>query len=550
MLARLTVRDLALVDHCSLELRTGLTLLSGETGSGKSLLIDALGLALGARAQTGQVRQGASQALVEARFGGPGGTLSLRRTVGARGGAAIDGSTVPVAELAQRGRSRVAIHGQHDQQGLAEPEAQARLLDALAGALAERDQVAAAYGGWESARVRLAGLRQASARACEQQEFDLWRLRRLREVDPRQGEDDDLRVERNRLRNATRLLAAIAAAQEGLNADRGLSQAAVAVGGAADLDPGLQGLAGRLQALAEEAHDASAEIRRYGETLEADPARLEQVEARLALLDELKHRHGGTLEAVLAERDRLEAALGDPESPERELTRASEAEAEARRQLDRGAAALTRRRTRGARTFQERVETELRALGLRDAHLETRLVPRAEPGPDGAEGVELWFTANPGEPAAPLARVASGGELSRVMLAIETATAEVSGTGTLVFDEVDAGIGGRTALEVGRRLRRLARDRQVLVVTHLAQVAAFADHQLHVEKVRRGGRTLVRVRSLDTFEQRVEELARMMSGAVTEKALARAEELLQSARTDQAVAKKASDPGAAPALVA
>jgi DNA repair protein RecN (Recombination protein N) len=521
MLARLTVRDLALVDHCSLELRTGLTLLSGETGSGKSLLIDALGLALGARAQTGQVRQGASQALVEARFGGPGGTLSLRRTVGARGGAAIDGSTVPVAELAQRGRSRVAIHGQHDQQGLAEPEAQARLLDALAGALAERDQVAAAYGGWESARVRLAGLRQASARACEQQEFDLWRLRRLREVDPRQGEDDDLRVERNRLRNATRLLAAIAAAQEGLNADRGLSQAAVAVGGAADLDPGLQGLAGRLQALAEEAHDASAEIRRYGETLEADPARLEQVEARLALLDELKHRHGGTLEAVLAERDRLEAALGDPESPERELTRASEAEAEARRQLDRGAAALTRRRTRGARTFQERVETELRALGLRDAHLETRLVPRAEPGPDGAEGVELWFTANPGEPAAPL-----------------------------VFDEVDAVIGGRTALEVGRRLRRLARDRQVLVVTHLAQVAAFADHQLHVEKVRRGGRTLVRVRSLDTFEQRVEELARMMSGAVTEKALARAEELLQSARTDHAVAKKASDPGAAPALVA
>ena len=297
MLSRLTVRDLALVDHCSLELRTGLTLLSGETGSGKSLLIDALGLALGARARTGQVRQGAPQALVEAQIRRARGTLSLRRTVGARGWRRhrrLDGPgrRAGAAGPISRGHPRAARPA-----GLAEPEAQARLLDALAGALAERDQVAAAYGGWESARVRLAGLRQASARACEEQEFDLWRLRRLREVDPRPGEDDDLRVERNRLRNATRLMAAIAAAQEGLNADRGLSQAAVAVVAPPISIPACKGSPGACRRWPRRPMTRAAEIRRYGETLEADPARLEQVEARLALLDELKHRHGGTLEA-------------------------------------------------------------------------------------------------------------------------------------------------------------------------------------------------------------------------------------------------------------
>lgn len=533
MLSRVTVHDLALVEHCTLDLQPGLTLLTGETGSGKSLLVDALGLALGARAQTGQVRQGAQRATVEARFEEPGGSLVLRRTVGVRGGAAIGTTPVAVADLAEAGRARVAVHGQHDQQALADPEAQARLLDALAGALAERERVAAAHGAWESARARVAGLRLAATQAAEQREFDLWRLQRLREVDPRPGEDEDLRAERVRLRNATRLLTAVCSAQEVLEADQGLAEAAVAVTAAAELDPALNQLASRLEALAEEARDASGGLRRYVDGLEANPDRLEEVEGRLALLDELKRRHGGTLEMVLADRERLEAAVGDGAGRERELARALEKEEEARRRLEGAAEALTRRRTRGARTFEQRVGGELRVLGLVDARLEARLLPRPEPGPDGAEGVELWFTANPGEPAAPLARVASGGELSRIMLAIETATAEARGTGTLVFDEVDAGIGGRTALEVGRRLRRLARTRQVLVVTHLAQVAAYADRQLHVEKVRRGGRTTVRVVPLETPGERAEELARMMSGAVTEKALARAEELLQSAQADE-----------------
>lgn len=543
MLSRVTVRDLALVDHCALELQPGLTLLTGETGSGKSLLVDALGLALGARAQTAQVRQGAQQAVVEARFDEPAGSLVLRRTVGKGGGAAIDGTAVAVSELTRAGRERVAVHGQHDQQALADPEAQARLLDALAGALAEREAVAAAHAAWESARAQLARLQHAAGQAAEQREFDLWRLRRLREVDPRPGEDDDLRGERARLRNATRLLTAVATAQEALDTDRALAPAAAAIAAAAELDPALLDLASRLEALAEEARDASGGLRHYGETLEANPERLEEVEARLALLDELKRRHGGSLETVLAERERLEAALGDGDGRDRQLARAEEEEAAARRRLERAAGALTRRRTRGARAFEARVGSELRALGLNDAELRARLLPRPEPGPDGAEGVELWFTANPGEPAAPLARVASGGELSRIMLAIEAATAEASGTGTLVFDEVDAGIGGRTALEVGRRLRRLARTRQVLVVTHLAQVAAYADRQLHVEKVRRGGRTTVRVVALETPRERAEELARMMSGAVTDKALARAEELLQSAQAD-------ATPAPAPALVA
>ncbi len=546
MLSRVTVRDLALVEHCALYLRPGLTLLTGETGSGKSLLIDALGLALGARAQTAQVRRGAQQAVVEARFEESDRPLVLRRTVGTRGGAVLDGTPVAVSELAQAGRARVAVHGQHDQQALADPEAQARLLDALAGASVEREQMVGAHGDWEIARAHLAGMRHAASQAAEQREFDLWRLQRLREADPRPGEDDGLRSERARLRNVNRLLTAVGAAQAAIDGDRGLAEAAVAIASAAELDPGLRELATRLEALAEEARDAGGELRRYGETLDVNPDRLEEVEARLAVLDELKRRHGGTLDAVLSERERLEAAVGDGAGREGELARAEEQSAQARRRLERVAEALTRRRTRGARTFEQCVGRELRALGLPDARLEVRLLPRPEPGPDGAEGVELWFTANPGEPAAPLGRVASGGELSRIMLAVETATAEASGTGTLIFDEVDAGIGGRTALEVGRRLRRLARTRQVLVVTHLAQVAAYADHQLHVEKVRRSGRSTVRVVALETPRERAEELARMMSGAVTEKALARAEELLQSAQADT----PAPATREAPALVA
>ncbi|MGH7918789.1 MAG: DNA repair protein RecN [Candidatus Dormibacteraceae bacterium] len=532
MLSRLKVRDLALVECCELVLGPGLTLLTGETGSGKSLLIDALGLALGARAQSGQVRKGARQAEVEAKFEEAAGELVLRRTIGARGGAALDGVPVAVGELAEQARARVVVHGQHDQQALADPGAQARLLDALSGALPERERVASAHAAWEAARAGLTALRRVEAEAAEQQDFDRWRLRQLREADPQPDEDERLREERTVLRNVTRLGAAMATAQEGLRGDEGLVQSALAVGAAADLDPRLRELAGRLEVLAEEARDLAAEVRRYGDGLEADPAHLEEVEARLALLEGLKRRHGGTLDSVIAERARLEAGLGDGEDRVRDLAAAAAAEEAARETLRGTAQALTRRRMRGARTFAARVESELHALGLPDARLQARLQPRDEPGPDGAEGVELWFAANPGEGAAPLAHVASGGELSRVMLAIETATAEASDPGTLVFDEVDAGIGGRTALEVGRRLRRLARTRQVLVVTHLAQVAAFADHQLRVDKVRRSGRTAVQVEVLRTPGQRAEELARMMSGALTEKAMARAEELLESAQVD------------------
>ncbi|MFZ0215650.1 MAG: DNA repair protein RecN, partial [Candidatus Dormiibacterota bacterium] len=398
-----------------------------------------------------------------------------------------------------------------------------------------RERVAVLHEAWVRAAARHRALADARARGAEQRDFDLWRLRQLQSVDPQPGEDERLAVERSVLRHATQLLALVGLAGERLDTD-GVAEAASAIAQAAQLDDRLGALAGRLGAVVEELRDGARELRGYGEALDADPGRLEEVESRLAALDEVKRRHGGTLDAVLAERDRLLAVLGRDGDPDEELAAATANELGAADELSIAASELTRARTAGADRFAAGVGTELAGLGLADARLEVRLVPREEIGVDGAETVEVWFTANAGEAPAPLQRVASGGELSRVMLAIEAATAEVSGTPTLVFDEVDAGIGGATALEVGRRLQRLARHRQVLVVTHLAQVAAFADRHLVVDKIQAAGRTAVRVTDLRTAAERGPELARMMSGAVTEKALARAEELLDSARPPEPLA--------------
>jgi DNA repair protein RecN (Recombination protein N) len=530
LLRELRVRDLVLVDEAQVRFGPGLNLLTGETGSGKSLIVDALGLALGARASAEQVRQGAKRALAEAWFEGAAGERVLGREVGRRGGARIDGMLVSVGELDRTGRGLVAIHGQHEQQTLLDPDAQAALLDGHAGALEVRAAVAAAHAGWRDALERLAALERTLARGRREEEYLRWQLEELRAADPQPGEDERLLAERSVVRHASRLAELTEAALAALR-DEGLAVAAGSMAQAAGLDPRLGELSVRLEALAEEAGDAAVEVRRYADAIDADPGRLEELEGRLNVLDQLKRKHGGTLDSVLSERARLEGELGRGEDLE-EVTARARGEVEAARdRLASAATRLSRLRRRGAARLGTAVTRELRGLRLQEAVFEVRLVPRPEPGPDGAEQVEMLFSANPGEPPASLARVASGGELSRVMLAIETVGAESSAIPTLVFDEVDAGIGGETALEVGRRLKVLGDAHQVLVVTHLAQIACFADHHLVVEKAPgRDGRNVVRVRELTSQEERAEELARMMSGRVTEKAVARARELLEEAR--------------------
>jgi DNA repair protein RecN (Recombination protein N) len=547
MLQELHVRDLALVDTACVRFGPGLNLLTGETGSGKSLIVDALGLSLGARASADQVRAGADRARAEALFdvaAVPGAraaleamghegaeSLVLAREVGRRGGGRLNGRPAAPGQLRDVGRSLVGIHGQHDQRLLMDPEAQTLLLDTFAAALPAREAVAAAHAEWAAANTRLANLARVQARGQREEEYLRWQLEELRSADLRPGEDDELAAERSVARNAARLTELIGGAIEILRGEEGLPAAAGGVRAAAELDARLGDVAGRLEALDAELADAGAELRRYVEALDADPARLEAIEARLAVLEQVKRKYGGSVEAAIAERERLEGQVGQAADLDAALE-AARAEVESRRAgLESAAAELTSLRADASARLSRAVTTELAGLRLEGAQFESRLVPRPEIGADGAEEVEMRFSANPGEAPAPLARVASGGELSRVMLAIRTAGAESERLPTLVFDEVDAGIGGEAAVQVGLRLRTLGATRQVLVVTHLAQIACFADHHLVVEKTPGpGGRIVVRVRELATEEERARELARMMSGTITEKALARARELIEEAR--------------------
>jgi DNA repair protein RecN (Recombination protein N) len=530
VLKELNVRDLALVAESRVTFGPGLNLLTGETGSGKSLIVDALGLTLGARGGADQVRHGAQRATVEGVFESGGSALVLERELGKRSSAKIDGRTASPAQLRELGRNLVAVHGQHEHHALLDTETQTDLVDGYSGAGTQRAAVAAAHAEWAAAANALAELAAMRSRGRLEQDYLRWQLEELRNAEVRLGEDAELAAERSAVRHAAKLAELGHATLSALHED-GVARASEAMRSAADLDPRLAAQAARLAALEEEVADIAAEIRRYAEVLDSDPGRLEAIETRLAVLDAIKRKHGGTIETAIAEQERLERQVGATEDLEGAVAAAERDRERARAGLEAAASRLTRARAEGGRRMQKAVAAELQGLRLEGARFEIELRPRADIGPDGAEAAEMTFSANPGEPLAPLARVASGGELARLMLAIKTVGADADRLPTLVFDEVDAGIGGEAAIQVGLRLKALGAKRQVLVVTHLAQIASFADHHLVVEKAPGSdGRNVVSVRELHSDEERAAELARMMSGGVTTKALARARELLDEAR--------------------
>jgi DNA repair protein RecN (Recombination protein N) len=527
VLQQLKVRDLALVAESTVRFGPGLNLLTGETGSGKSLIIDALSLALGARGGADQVRHGADRAAVEARFD----SVLLQREVGKRSIARIDGRPAAPGQLRELGARLVAIHGQHEHHALLDTDTQTELLDAYAGALDGRAAVAAAHAAHVSAGNALRDIEQLRSRGKREEEYMRWQLDELRRVDPQAGEDEALLAERAATRHAARLGELGREALDALHED-GVARAAVAMSSAASLDTRLEDHADRLRALSEEAADVALEVRRYVEEIDADPARLEAIESRLAELEGVKRKHGGSIEAAMRERERLELQLAATQDLEGALASATAEVGRRRDELQTSAARLTKARTAAARRLQAAVADELQGLRLEGSRFEIILRPLDEIGPAGAEAAEMMFSANPGEPIAPLARVASGGELARVMLAVKSATADADRLPTMVFDEVDAGIGGEAAIQVGLRLKALGARHQVLVVTHLAQIASFADHHLLVEKAPgHDGRNVVTVRELVSGEEKAAELARMMSGSVTDKAMARARELLDEAHS-------------------
>lgn len=585
MLEHLHIRGLGVIDDAELELSSGLTVLTGETGAGKTMVVTGLGLLLGAKADAGRVRPGVRSALVEGRVllaaGHPAlqraedagaeldeGALLLARTVSAEGRsrAHVGGRAVPVALLSEVGDELVAVHGQHDQRRLLRPSRQRAALDRFAG-----DAVAvplraheAAYVRWREVRRRLDELvAQARERA---READLLRLglAEVERVAPRDGEDVELAAEESRLAHgedlrtgAEQAHAAILGdpdAVDGPAADAvtALAQARAAVDGLRDHDPRLAELADRLAEVSYLLSDVAADLATYAAGVETDPARLAAVQERRAAVTALVRRYGESAADVNAWAAEAASRLAELEGDDERISDLTAEEQRLRERMAELCAVLTSARTAAASRLAAAVTAELADLAMPHARIEVDVRQVEDPaglpvagrvlahGASGVDEVELLLVPHPGAPATPLARGASGGELSRVMLAVEVVFAGADPVPTFVFDEVDAGVGGAAAVEIGRRLARLARTSQVLVVTHLPQVAAFADRHLRVVKSEDAAVTRTGVLALDD-SGRVQELSRMLAGLEgSATALAHAQELLDAAQAARATTAPAA----------
>ena len=550
MLRALALRDFVIVEALDLELAAGFSALTGETGAGKSILVDALGLALGERADPGVIRAGAARAEIAAEFdvgrneaarawlagndleepGSP--TCLVRRTIDRAGRSRgfVNGRPATASQLRELGEMLVDIHGQHEHQWLAQREYQRRLLDAFAGAEADALAVASRHGEWRRACEARQARESAQESTGRERAFLREEIRDLEALaftpEAWAGET----AEHRRLAHAQELIAhcraALEAADEAEPSATGLIAAAASrLAQAAEVDPALAQAHRDLETASAHAAEAAHELRRYLQRVEPDPQRLEALERRLRAVHDAARRlrtdPAGLPEALASRRERL-ARIGGDESAEALRQR----EAAARAALGEAARALSAKRREAARRLGEEVTRRLQGLAMEGGRLDVVLEPLAEPSAGGLEAVEFRVAAHAGQPAGPVGKVASGGELSRLALAIQVLMGGRAGIPTLVFDEVDAGIGGRVAEIVGSLLAELSRHHQVLCVTHLPQVAAFARHQLRVAKEAGPGGTIATVSPLDAAG-RVEEIARMLGGArITQTTRRHAEEML------------------------
>ena len=542
MLCELRVENLLLIDRAELRLAGGLNVLTGETGAGKTVLAHALDLLLGGRARPGIVRPGADEAYVEGVFdvGGEDVVLARRVTAEGRTRAYVDHRSATVAELRERAEPLIAFYGQHEHRKLTLAGAQLEALDGFCGAAQAKRlaEAAAAHARVREAEAALSGLRERAG--SRDRELDLLRyeLAEIDEVAPSEDEKAELVTRRDRLRHAEALRGAALSAAEALggpdDATSVLAGAAPAAGAAtaaldvvAGVDPELDGLGARARALAEEAADLAHDLRALGEGIEGDAAELDAAEERLTVLDRLERKHGGSIAGVLEHAERCRARLAELEGAEVALEEAQAALAAATAERAELAAGLHRARAAAAPKLAKAVRERLAGLAMEGATFEVALSER-EPGPAGTDAVEFRIAPNPGVPAGALRDIASGGEVSRVMLALMGVANAGSGA-TLVFDEVDAGIGGHTARAVGERLRELAEGRQVVCITHLPQVASLAARHFSIAKDTHSDPARTTVEQLGEGEV-VGELVRMLGAdGADEAARAHAEELLRAA---------------------
>jgi DNA repair protein RecN (Recombination protein N) len=574
VLEEMRIRGLGVIDDAVLELSAGLTVVTGETGAGKTMVVQGLALLFGGRADAGRVRPGAERAIVEGRLVLPpqhpaidraldagaeldDGALLISRAVGAdgRSRAHLGGRSVPVGVLGELGEHLLAVHGQSDQQRLLRPAEQRTALDRYAGppVLDLRERFRADWARWRDGRATLAELTAAATERAREAEILRLGLAEVEAAEPLPGETSELTAVIERLANADDLRTAATTAQQSLTGDDMDSPDALALviaarralDGAAQHDPALAALAARVAEAGHLLVDAAAELASYAASVDADPLWLASAQERLAVLTALVRRHGvDDIDGVLAWAADAAVRLAELDGTDDRIAALTDDDARLEAELGTLAQELSAARAAAAERFGLAVTAELVDLAMPHAQVTASVEQREAPdglpvgdrllvaGPEGVDEVELQLVPHPGAPPRALQKGASGGELSRVMLAVEVVFAGSDPVPVMVFDEVDAGVGGKAAVEVGRRLARLARDHQVLVVTHLPQVAAFADQHLLVVKGSEGPDAGVVTRSgvvsLDD-EARVAELSRMLAGLDSGLARGHAEELLAAA---------------------
>jgi DNA repair protein RecN (Recombination protein N) len=573
MLIELVVENLAVIERVRVRFHQGLNLLTGETGSGKSIVVDALGLLFGGRASGEMVRSGADRARVSGVFEVPP-SPELFEVLQRAGIETEEGELLIEREIQSSGKSRALvgnrpataallrdlapflgdIHGQHDQQQLFSAAVQRDMLDAFAGAVELTRGVSSCYKQWRALAAELEDLDKTSQEKLRLADLWTFQCKEIETVAPQLGEDAELENERRILGNVVRLQESAGAAYAALydDAHSAVAQLGTAIkrlDEVARIDASILEVVASLKSASIGVDEAAHGLRHYVGTLEADPKRLDEVESRLAVIEKVKRKYGATIGEILAFLDQVKAGLATAENSTQRRQEIEKEIAQAAAAYESAASKLSAKRREAASRLSQRVERELAALAMEKTRVEIRVEPLG-PGANvsdhggwsehGSDTIRILISPNPGEEPKPLEKIASGGEMSRVALALKTCTGErVSESAgesadraaplTLVFDEVDAGVGGSAAEAVGRRLKKLSRGSQVLCVTHLPQIAGFADHHYSVEKHTVKGRTIAAIEEL-TPEARTREIGRMLSGErVTPEALRHAEQLIKFA---------------------
>jgi DNA repair protein RecN (Recombination protein N) len=555
MLMNLQVRDFAIVDQISVEFLPGMTVLTGETGAGKSILVDAVGLVLGERGGSQLVRNGAKRAEFSAEFDvtelpvvcewleehalDQDTECLLRRVVGAdgRSRAFINGNAVPVQQLKTLGELLLDIHGQHFHQSLGRRAIQRDLLDHYGDLLDERKETEQAFKTWQALLERLQHLQDADADRESRLDLLTFQLQELQSLSIGPDETGDLQTERQKLQNSGRLAEGVSTALNSIyendegNANQLIAEASRAIEGLVEYDDSLKVALDMLETAGIQISEATESLRRYGDSIDMDPARRDWVEERLDTISAVARKHRvppGNLAELC---DRLGAELDEITHAE-ERGRELESEVTAAQESFHALAqTLSKNRKKAARKFAAAVTDAMSGLGMPGGKFDIGIsaLPLVDARPWGIDSIEFLISANPGQPPMPLSRVASGGELSRMSLAIQVIASDCSAIPTMVFDEVDSGVGGGVAEMVGRRLCELGQHRQVLCVTHLPQVASLADQHFRISKVTDGKATRTGVHALGK-EERIEELARMLGGVeITQKTIDHAAEMLAGA---------------------